>query len=161
MNLSKLWEIVRDSKPGVLQSMGLQRVGHNWATEPQQQRNWCERKNKQQKKKKKKANTQNQKLRGLKTIEIYFLTVLETRSLKLQCLWGASFWRFWGRSWFKTLPASVGANPLCSLVIAAEIQGLRLSSRVSLCVRPLSFLRTQVSGFKAHPKSRMISAWDT
>ena len=30
MSLSKLWEIV---KPGVLQSMGLQRVGHNWATE--------------------------------------------------------------------------------------------------------------------------------
>ena len=33
MSLSKLWELVMDRKPGVLQSMGLQRVGHNWATE--------------------------------------------------------------------------------------------------------------------------------
>ena len=29
MNLSKLWEIVKDRKPGMLQSMGLQRVGHD------------------------------------------------------------------------------------------------------------------------------------
>ena len=29
MSLSKLWELVMDRKPGVLQSMGLQRVGHN------------------------------------------------------------------------------------------------------------------------------------
>ena len=29
MNLSKLWEIVKDKKPGVLQFMGLQRVGLN------------------------------------------------------------------------------------------------------------------------------------
>ena len=29
MNLSKLWEIVKDGKPGVLQSMGLQRVRHD------------------------------------------------------------------------------------------------------------------------------------
>ena len=28
MSLSKLWEMVRDRKPGVLQSMGSQRVGH-------------------------------------------------------------------------------------------------------------------------------------
>ena len=33
MSLSKLWELVMDRKPGVLQSMGSQRVGHNWATE--------------------------------------------------------------------------------------------------------------------------------
>ena len=33
MSLSKLHELVMDRKPGVLQSMGLQRVGHNWATE--------------------------------------------------------------------------------------------------------------------------------
>ena len=26
MNLSKLWELVKDGKPGVLQSMGLQKV---------------------------------------------------------------------------------------------------------------------------------------
>ena len=32
MSLSKLWELVMDGKPGVLQSMGLQRVGHDWAT---------------------------------------------------------------------------------------------------------------------------------
>ena len=30
MSLSKLWELVMDS--GILQFMGLQRVGHNWAT---------------------------------------------------------------------------------------------------------------------------------
>ena len=35
MNLSKLREIVRTGKSGVLQSMGLQRVRHNWATEQQ------------------------------------------------------------------------------------------------------------------------------
>ena len=29
MSLSKLWELVMDGKPGVLQSMGLQRVGHD------------------------------------------------------------------------------------------------------------------------------------
>ena len=29
MNLSKLWEIAKDREPGVLQSMGLQGVGHN------------------------------------------------------------------------------------------------------------------------------------
>ena len=29
MSLSKLWEIVKDRKPGVLQSMGSQRVRHD------------------------------------------------------------------------------------------------------------------------------------
>ena len=29
MSLSKLWEMMKDIKPGVLQSMGLQRFGHN------------------------------------------------------------------------------------------------------------------------------------
>ena len=33
MSLSKLWELVMDTKPGVLQSMVSQRVGHNRATE--------------------------------------------------------------------------------------------------------------------------------
>ena len=33
MNLSKLQEIVEDRKPGVLQSMGAQRVGHDLASE--------------------------------------------------------------------------------------------------------------------------------
>ena len=33
MNLSKLWEIVNTAEPGVLQSMGLRRVGHNLANE--------------------------------------------------------------------------------------------------------------------------------
>ena len=33
MNLSKLQELVMDGGPGVLQYMGLQRVGHDWATE--------------------------------------------------------------------------------------------------------------------------------
>ena len=29
LNLSKLWEIVDDREPGVMQSMGSQRVGHD------------------------------------------------------------------------------------------------------------------------------------
>ena len=29
MSLGKLWELVMDRRPGVLQSMGLQRVGHD------------------------------------------------------------------------------------------------------------------------------------
>ena len=33
MRLSKLWELVIDRRPGVFQCMGLQRVGHDWATE--------------------------------------------------------------------------------------------------------------------------------
>ena len=33
MSLNKLREIVRNRKPGVLQSMGLQRAGHDLATE--------------------------------------------------------------------------------------------------------------------------------
>ena len=37
MNSGKLREMVRDGRCGVLQSMGLQRVGHDWATEQQQQ----------------------------------------------------------------------------------------------------------------------------
>ena len=32
MSLSKLWELVMDREACVLQSMGLQRVGHNWVT---------------------------------------------------------------------------------------------------------------------------------
>ena len=35
MSLSKLQEIVKTEKPGVLQSMGSQRVGHNWVAEEQ------------------------------------------------------------------------------------------------------------------------------
>ena len=37
MNLSELQEIVKEGKPGVLESMGSQRVEHNWATELQEQ----------------------------------------------------------------------------------------------------------------------------
>ena len=33
MSLSKLWELWWTGRPDVLQSMGSQRVGHNWATE--------------------------------------------------------------------------------------------------------------------------------
>ena len=36
MSLSKLQEIVRIGKPGMLQSMGSQRAGHDLATEQQQ-----------------------------------------------------------------------------------------------------------------------------
>ena len=43
MSLSKLWELVMDREVGVLQSMGSQRVGHNWATEPNWEvPNWAE-----------------------------------------------------------------------------------------------------------------------
>ena len=35
MSLSKLWEIVRTEKPGVLQFMESQRVGHDLMTEQQ------------------------------------------------------------------------------------------------------------------------------
>ena len=35
MSLSKLWVIVKTGKPGKLQSMGSQRVGHDLATEQQ------------------------------------------------------------------------------------------------------------------------------
>ena len=38
MSLSKLQELVKDKKPGVLQSVGSQRVGHDWASEL----NWTE-----------------------------------------------------------------------------------------------------------------------
>ena len=33
MSLSKLQEMVKDREPGVLQSLGLQRVGHDLVTE--------------------------------------------------------------------------------------------------------------------------------
>ena len=33
MSLSKLWELVRTEKPGVLQSMGSQRSGHDSVTD--------------------------------------------------------------------------------------------------------------------------------
>ena len=35
MNLGKLWELVRDARPAVLQSTGSRRVRHDWATEQQ------------------------------------------------------------------------------------------------------------------------------
>ena len=35
MNLRKFWEIMKDEEPGILQSMGSQRVGHHLATEQQ------------------------------------------------------------------------------------------------------------------------------
>ena len=35
MNLRKLWEIVKDTEAGMLQSMGSLRVGHNLMTEQQ------------------------------------------------------------------------------------------------------------------------------
>ena len=37
MSLSKLQEIMKDRKTGMLQSMGLQKVGHNLSTQQQQQ----------------------------------------------------------------------------------------------------------------------------
>ena len=38
-NLSELQEVVGDREQGVLQSMGLPKVGHNLPTEQQQQKN--------------------------------------------------------------------------------------------------------------------------
>ena len=38
MSLAKLWEMVKEGKPGMLQSMGSQRVEHDWVTE---QQNMC------------------------------------------------------------------------------------------------------------------------
>ena len=35
ISLSRFWEMVKRGKPGVLQSIGSQRVRHNWATEQQ------------------------------------------------------------------------------------------------------------------------------
>ena len=35
VSLSKLWEIVKEGQPGVLQFMGSRRVGHDLATEQQ------------------------------------------------------------------------------------------------------------------------------
>ena len=35
MNLGKLQEMVREGRPGMLQSMGSQRVRHDWAAEQQ------------------------------------------------------------------------------------------------------------------------------
>ena len=35
MNLGKLREMVRDRETGMLQSVGSQRVGHDWVTEQQ------------------------------------------------------------------------------------------------------------------------------
>ena len=37
MSLSNLQEVEKDREAGVLQSMGSQSVGHDWATEKQQQ----------------------------------------------------------------------------------------------------------------------------
>ena len=36
MNLGELQEMVSEGRPGMLQSMGSQRVRHDWATEQQQ-----------------------------------------------------------------------------------------------------------------------------
>ena len=37
MNLGKLWETVRNGRPGLLQSVGSRRAGHDLATEQQKQ----------------------------------------------------------------------------------------------------------------------------
>ena len=36
VSLGNLWETVKDGTPGMLQSMGLQRIGHNLVTKQQQ-----------------------------------------------------------------------------------------------------------------------------
>jgi len=47
MSLSKLWELVMDREVVVLQPMGSQKIGHDWATEL----NWRENKHKKRKEK--------------------------------------------------------------------------------------------------------------
>ena len=37
ISLSEVWEIVKEGKPGMMQSMRVQRVGHDLATEQQEQ----------------------------------------------------------------------------------------------------------------------------
>ena len=32
MYLGKIWEMIKTGRPGILQGMASQRVGHNWAT---------------------------------------------------------------------------------------------------------------------------------
>ena len=41
MSLSKLWEIVKDREACMLQSMGLQRIAHDLASEQQQEARKC------------------------------------------------------------------------------------------------------------------------
>ena len=41
VNLSKLWEMVRDKEPWRAAVLGLQRVRHNWATEQQNSFSTC------------------------------------------------------------------------------------------------------------------------
>ena len=41
-NLGKLLEMVRDREADVLQPMGLQRLGHDWATKQEQQQRYAE-----------------------------------------------------------------------------------------------------------------------
>ena len=41
MSFGKLWELVMDRRPGVPRFMGLQRVGHDWATELNWYTWWC------------------------------------------------------------------------------------------------------------------------
>ena len=41
VSLSKLWEMVQDREPGVLQSMGSQRIRHDLVAEQQQQIHLC------------------------------------------------------------------------------------------------------------------------
>ena len=41
VSLSKLWEMVKDREPGVMQAMGSQRVGHDPVTEQPQQMHLC------------------------------------------------------------------------------------------------------------------------
>ena len=48
MSLSKLWELVMTGRSGLLQSMGLQRVGHDWATELNWTEKFSERENRNQ-----------------------------------------------------------------------------------------------------------------
>ena len=41
VNLSKIWEVVKDGEPGTMQSMGSQKVGNNLGTDqPQTQARW-------------------------------------------------------------------------------------------------------------------------
>ena len=98
-----------------------------------------------------------------KTTKINILTVLETKSLKSRCFQGcipsevsqgepflasSSFW------WLQVLHSSL-LQTLISASSFTWLSSLYVSvSEISLCV---SLIRPSIIGFRAHPKSRMIS----
>ena len=79
---SRSWWWTR--KPGVLQSMGSQRVRHDWATEL----NWCQKKSERMLKKKKKKSLGENVLWGTIKLEIHLpLSSAKTGPFKIKPSW--------------------------------------------------------------------------